>query len=108
MNTVQFDPMPNLPWLYREATGAVIIRVHLVPNAARTEIDGLHDGALKLRLHAPPVDGKANDALVRWLATTLGVGRNQIVLVRGHTSRRKELRVSAEAASTARWNALDS
>ena len=106
MTTVQSDPMSNLPWLRREATGAVIVQVHVVPNAARTAIEGIHDGALKLRLHAPPVDGKANDALVRWLATTLDVGRNHIALVRGHTSRRKELRVSADAASTARWNAL--
>lgn len=44
------------------------VEVHVMPNAARTQIQGLHDGALRVRLHAPPVDGKANLALQAWLA----------------------------------------
>ena len=106
MNADPFSALPVSACLRREASGAVVIRVHLVPNATRTELDGLHDGALKLRLNAPPVDGKANDALVRWLATTLGIGRSDISLLRGHTSRRKELRISAIAAAAAHWHAL--
>jgi uncharacterized protein len=106
MTAVEPTPLPTCNWLHRETTGAVTVRVHLVPNAARTQMDGLHDGVLKLRLHAPPVNGKANDALVRWLATTLEVRLADIELVRGHTSRRKALRVSASAANTARWSAL--
>ena len=99
-------PLPEIDCLRRETAGSVIVRVHVVPNAARTQTDGLHDGALKVRLHAPPVDGKANEALVRWLAATLKVGRADVELVRGHTSRRKELRVRAGAAVTARWSDL--
>ena len=51
----------------------MIVDVHVMPNAAKTQIQGLHDGALRVRLHAPPVDGKANLALQAWLAATLGI-----------------------------------
>jgi uncharacterized protein (TIGR00251 family) len=49
--------------------------------------------ALRLRLQAPPVDGKANQALVKWLAGRLGVPQQAVTLARGETSRRKQLRV---------------
>jgi uncharacterized protein len=108
MTAAAHPPLPEIDCLRRETAGSVMVRLHVVPNAARTQIDGLHDGALKVRLHAPPVDGKANDALVRWLATTLAIGRTDIELVRGQTSRRKEVRIRAGAADTARWSALKS
>ena len=100
------DTCPTNSYLRVEATGAVIVSVHVVPNASRTEADGLHDGALRVRLHAPPVDGKANDALVTWLADTLKVRRSEIEWIRGQTSRRKQLRVTPGAASRAHWDAL--
>jgi uncharacterized protein len=106
MTADEHEPLPGWAFLRRDANGSVVVRVHLVPNASSTQIDGLHDGALKLRLHAPPVDGKANAALVRWLATALNVARTDVELLRGHTARRKELRVSARAATHARWTAL--
>jgi uncharacterized protein YggU (UPF0235/DUF167 family) len=52
--------------------------VSVVPNAKRTALDGLHDGALRVRLAAPPVDGKANDTLLRWLAGELGLPRRAV------------------------------
>lgn len=100
------DISPSTSYLRTDASGAVTVSVHVVPNASRTETDGLHDGALRVRLHAPPVDGKANEALVAWLATTLSVRRSEIELIRGLTSRRKQLRVAAGAASLARWGML--
>jgi uncharacterized protein (TIGR00251 family) len=54
-------------------------------------VAGLQGGAVKVRLTAPPVDGEANDALVRFLAKQLGVARSAVTLVRGHASRRKIL-----------------
>jgi uncharacterized protein (TIGR00251 family) len=99
--------LPDTFYLRLEKTGAVIVDIHVIPNASRTQADGLHDGALRVRLHAPPVDGKANAALVAWLADTLGIAKSQIEVIRGQTSKRKQLRVSASVASTAQWHHLD-
>ena len=63
----------------------------MVPGAKRTELVGLHDGALRVRLAAPPVDGKANEVLLAWLADELDVPRRQLELVRGVASRRKRV-----------------
>jgi len=73
------------------------------PNAKRTQADGLHDGALRLRLAAPPVDGKANAALLAWLADELGCPRRDLALLRGETGRRKLLQVARPAAEVAAW-----
>jgi len=67
------------------------LTVSVVPNAKRSGADGLHDGALRVRLAAPPVDGKANEALIAWVAEALGLPRRAVSLVRGQTSRRKWL-----------------
>jgi uncharacterized protein (TIGR00251 family) len=98
--------LPSVTWLRAEKSGDVIVDIHVIPNAARTQAEGVHDGALRVRLHAPPVDGKANLALMAWLATSLSVAKNQVALVRGQTSKRKQLRVSALAAKAATWDRL--
>jgi len=98
--------LPPVTWLRAEKSGDVVVDIHVIPNAARTQAEGVHDGALRVRLHAPPVDGKANLALMAWLATSLGVAKNKVSLVRGQTSKRKQLRVSALAATTAAWERL--
>lgn len=82
---------------------ALWLAVSVVPNAKRTGADGLHDGALRVRLAAPPVDGKANETLVAWLAGELGVPRRQVALVRGQTARRKWLALEAEAGAVRAW-----
>ena len=97
---------PQQPFLRIDKSGAVLVDIHVVPNASRTQADGLHDNALRVRLKAPPVDGKANQALVAWLAQTLGIPRAQITLVRGQTARRKQLCISATAARAANWPRL--
>ena len=68
----------------------VLLMLSVVPNARRTEVDGLHDGALRVRLAAPPIDGRANDALVAWLAKSLGVPKRDVDVLRGESSRRKQ------------------
>ncbi len=98
--------LPSTTYLRLEKTGAVIVDIHVIPNASRTQADGEHDGALRVRLHAPPVDGKANLALVAWLAETLGLAKRDVELIRGQTSKRKQLRVNAAACSKANWSAL--
>ena len=98
---------PSAVYLHTEKSGDVLIDVHVVVNAALTQVDGIHDQALRVRLHAPPVDGKANQALLRWVADQLGIARSQLELVRGHTAKRKQLRVQAGAVNSANWTALE-
>jgi uncharacterized protein (TIGR00251 family) len=93
-------------WRRVESNGGVVLDIHVIPRASRTEVDGVYDGALKIRLHAPPVDGQANQALIAWLADQLGIARRDIELLRGATARRKQLRVSAGASQRADWSQL--
>ena len=73
--------------------GGVRLRVHAQPRASRTELAGIHDGKLKVRLAAPPVDGAANLELVRFLAGLLGVPRSSISLIAGTSAKQKVLQV---------------
>ncbi|MDP1655590.1 MAG: DUF167 domain-containing protein [Hylemonella sp.] len=99
-------PVSKLPFLRTEKDGSVIVDIHVMPNAPQTQIQGLHDNALRVRLKAPPVDGKANLALQAWLAKALGIPRAAIELVRGDTARRKQLRVAARYVAAADWERL--
>ncbi len=63
--------------------------VHVVPRAARSEVVGLHGDAIKLRIAAPPVDGAANDEVIRFVATILGVPKRRVTIETGTTGRRK-------------------
>jgi len=98
--------VPQQSFLRTEKDGAVIVDIHVMPNAPQTLIQGLHDGALRVRLKAPPVEGKANIALQAWLSKTLGVPRAAIELIRGDTARRKQLRVAASHVTAADWERL--
>jgi len=73
----------------------ITLRVRVQPKASGNEILGFREGALRLRVTAPPEDGKANAAVVHLLAKTLGVSRNQLEIVRGHSSRNKLIRVTS-------------
>ena len=81
----------------------VLLQLSVLPNAKRTGVDGLHDGALRVRLVAPPVDGKANQMLLAWLAAELGLPRRALGIERGENARRKTVRIDAPAAAVARW-----
>ena len=72
---------------------AVRFAVRVQPRASRSAIEGVHGGALKVRLHAPPVDGAANDALVALLADALDVPRRAVRIVAGASSRAKIVEV---------------
>ena len=77
----------------------VRFRVRLQPRASRNEIVGLIDGALRVRLHVPPVDGAANEALVAFLADRLSVPRRGVRIVTGTTSRMKTIEVDGVTAA---------
>jgi len=81
-------------WAKRVAQGW-LLAIHAQPGAKRTEIAGLHGNALKVRLAAPPVEGRANDALVAFIACALGVPKASVSVVRGGAARRKSVLVSA-------------
>lgn len=85
----------NLPiWLKEDAsTNSYILALYCQPGAKKTEVQGEHDGRLKIRLAAPPVEGKANDALVLWLSKQLHINRSSIELLAGDLSRLKRVRV---------------
>jgi uncharacterized protein (TIGR00251 family) len=70
-----------------------LITVRVTPRAARDEVAGWHDGVLRVHLRAPPVDGRANDALRRLLAHRLGVPQSAVRIVSGDTARIKRIRV---------------
>lgn len=76
------------------APDGIRITVHVAPNAKKTEVTGVFDDALKIRLQAQPVEGKANEALVRYLADRLSVPKSAVSIVHGQTSRRKTVEVA--------------
>lgn len=86
----------------RSARGGVELTVRVQPRASRSEIHGLHGDALKVRIAAPPVEGAANEALVKLLAKSLGVPRSDVTVIRGHRSRDKVVRVEGIELEEAR------
>lgn len=94
-----------MTWLVADGDG-VTLRLHIQPGAKKTEVVGLHGEALKIRLAAPPVDGKANASLIAFLADRLGVAKAAVSLVSGDTSRAKRVRVSGVEPSVVRERLL--
>ena len=78
---------------YQWQTGALILNVRVQPGAQRDSLAGILGDRLKIRLQAPPVDGKANQALIKFIARTCGVAPRQVSLLSGHNSRDKRLRI---------------
>ncbi|WP_326537718.1 DUF167 domain-containing protein [Pseudorhodoferax sp.] len=85
------------------SVSACELLVQVVPNASRTACAGLHDGALRVRLMAPPIEGRANAALLQWLARSLELPRRAVVLQSGDTQRRKRIRLDCAPAVVAAW-----
>lgn len=73
---------------------SVTIEVLIQPKSSRDEIVGLHDGRLKIKISAPPVEGKANERLTEVMAKALGVPKSSVDIVRGKSSRLKTLKIS--------------
>lgn len=73
---------------------SVTLSIRIQPRSSKNEIVTMESGALKIRLTAPPVDGAANEALVKFLAQTLSIPKSHVEIVSGHTSREKIVRIS--------------
>jgi len=80
----------------------IILKVYLQPRASRNEIAGPYQDGIKVKVTAPPVEGKANEALIRFLAKELGIPLSRIEILKGHRSRKKVLKISGPGV-----NALD-
>ncbi len=89
------------PALKTDADGAVLIAVHAQPGARHCSLVGLHGESLKIKINAPPVDGKANDELIAFLASQLEISKRQISLVKGDKSRAKVFRAEGLSLQTA-------
>ncbi len=87
-------------WL-RPTAGGVAILVAASPRASRTEVAGIAEGRLRVRVAAPPVEGAANEELVRFLARALGVPRSAVAVTAGAAGRRKTVTVRGVTAAAA-------
>ncbi|SPE32882.1 conserved hypothetical protein [Burkholderiales bacterium] len=92
----------NLPAWAQWRAGELVLALHAQPGARRTAIGGAYGQRLKVALHAPPVDGKANDELLRYLVSELGLRRSQVRLLAGAASREKSVAIACEAADAQR------
>lgn len=85
-----------------EKNGFILLNVRVVSRASRSEIVGEHDGALRVRIASPPIDGAANAQLLKLIAKTLGVTRSAVEIVSGQTSKTKQLRIDGVTAAQIR------
>lgn len=89
--------MTDQPAWYQWQDDDLLLSVRVQPKASRDEIIGPHENALKIRITAPPVDGKANTHLIRFLAKTFGVPKSRVEILSGESGRLKRLRIQAPA-----------
>lgn len=90
----------ELARLIEVGKGSLVLHVYVQPRSGRDAIAGRHDGALKVRVRAAPVDGAANDAVRDLLAAEIGIPRRCVDLVAGATSRKKRFRIEGMDAAT--------
>ncbi len=83
----------NRQWITQSGKD-VILTLHIVPRSSKTEICGEHGNALKIKLQAPPVEGKANKALIEFLSGTFDIPCNCISILSGDTGRSKRIQIS--------------
>lgn len=82
-----------------EGDGAVTFSIRVIPRSSRTEIVGEYDGALKIKLKSPPVDGAANEELIRFLSKSLSVPKTDIEIVAGQAGRNKRISIQSVTSS---------
>ncbi len=79
---------------YQWADGDLLLVCHLQPKASKSEFCGLHGDALKVRIQAPPVEGKANSELIKFLAKQFGVSKSAVQIISGELNRHKRVRIT--------------
>jgi len=72
-----------------ETEDGVTFAIHVQPKSSKSELAGIHGDALKIRITAPPIEGRANEECLRFLASLFNVKKNQLVIKAGHQSRNK-------------------
>ena len=77
-----------------EKDGSISFPVRVIPRASRSEIVGEHDGAIKIKIAAPPVDGAANAELIKLLASKFNVSKGDIEIIGGETSKNKRIKIT--------------
>lgn len=82
-----------MPWLDQKKEGSLLLSLHIQPGAAKTRIVGLHGDRLKVAVAAPPVDGRANREIEKFLAKIIGCAARDIEVVAGQTSRQKRVEI---------------
>ncbi len=82
---------------HRAEGAAIILTLHVQPGAKHSVVSGLHGDALKIRLAAPPIEGRANEALLRFIAELFGVPVRNVELLRGAQSRHKMVKIVGSA-----------
>ena len=87
---------------FSEKDGEITFTARVVPRASKSEIVGAHDGALKIRLAAPPVEGAANEELIKTLAKYFDVNKSAVEIVSGATAKTKQIRVTGANAEKLR------
>lgn len=92
-------PLPA--FVLPDGPDGTLLRVHAVPRASKTSFAGFHGDAIKVRIQAPPEDGRANVALCEWVARLFNLSRRSVELVSGCSSREKTLRLSGIKPSAA-------
>ena len=93
--------MSELSDLYDDSPEGIVLRIHVQPGAGRSSVVGRHGDALKVRVAAPPVEGRANDAARALLAEALGVSESDVELTSGQSSRTKRFRLNGLDAEEA-------
>ncbi len=79
---------------FTEKDNTIIFTVRVVPRASKSEIVGEHDGALKVRIASPPVDGVANGELIKVFAKFFDVSKSQVEIIGGQTSKTKQIKIA--------------
>jgi len=83
-------------WRSRMEAPGITISVRIQPRASKNGVSRMQDGSLRIRLTAPPVDGAANEALVKFLSDAFSVSKSQVEILSGHTSREKRVKISGK------------
>ena len=83
------------PRWYRREPQRLVLSIHVQPGARATEVAGIHGDSLKVRIQAPAIEDRANDALIAFIAQRLGVAKRDVILASGAHSREKKLYVPA-------------
>ena len=85
----------NVTW-FKENKNGLTLNVYVVPRSSRSEIVGVYNDYLKIKLKSPPVDGAANEELVRFLAEKLKLSKSKIEIISGHKQKRKVVSVAGD------------